>query len=427
MNRGGGSDRQASLDAPQHPAARPAPSAASRRGLDWFVFFLANAQTGFGPFIAVYLTQEKWTQVDIGLALTIGGLVSLACQVPGGALVDAARSARLVAAIAVIGVSVSALAIAAWPVFVAVMAAQVLHSVASSVLGPAIAAISLGLVGYRALGERFGRNARFASIGNAVAAAAMGACGYWLSSYAVFVVTFALGLPTLLALWHIREHEIDPARAHGGTPPRTAEKTDLGLRMLARNRALLTFAGCLVLFHLANAALLPLVGSVTTMRSSDWATVLVAVYIVVPQAIVALASPWVGRHAQQHGRRWLLVAAFAALPVRAVFIAFTSDPYLLVVLQALDGISAAALGVLVPLIIADTTRGTGHFNLAQGIVGCGVGIGASLSTTLAGFISDRFGSVMAFLGMAGVATVGLLLVLALMPETRPQTEEEADA
>src|SRR5216684_2368012 len=395
MNRGGGSDRQASLDAPQHPAARPAPSAASRRGLDWFVFFLANAQTGFGPFIAVYLTQEKWTQVDIGLALTIGGLVSLACQVPGGALVDAARSARLVAAIAVIGVSVSALAIAAWPVFVSVMAAQVLHSVASSVLGPAIAAISLGLVGYRALGERFGRNARFASIGNAVAAAAMGACGYWLSSYAVFVVTFALGLPTLLALWHIREHEIDPARAHGGTPPRTAEKTDLGLRMLARNRALLTFAGCLVLFHLANAALLPLVGSVTTMRSSDWATV--------------------------------LVAAFAALPVRAVFIAFTSDPYLLVVLQALDGISAAALGVLVPLIIADTTRGTGHFNLAQGIVGCGVGIGASLSTTLAGFISDRFGSVMAFLGMAGVATVGLLLVLALMPETRPQTEEEADA
>src|SRR5712691_5440096 len=409
MNRGGGSDRQASSDAPDHPAARPAPSAASRRGLDWFVFFLANAQTGFGPFIAVYLTQEKWTQVDIGLALTIGGLVSLACQVPGGALVDAARSERLVATIAVIGVSMSAVAIAAWPVFVSVMAAQVLHSVASSVLGPAIAAISLGLVGYRALGERFGRNACFASIGNGVAAAAMGACGYWLSSYAVFVVTFALGFPTLLALWHIREHEIDPARAHGGTPPRTPEKTDLGLRMLVRNRALLTFAGCVVLFQLANAALLPLVGSVTTMRSSDWATVLVAVYIVVPQAMVALASPWVGRYAQQYGRRWLLIIGFAALPIRAVLIAFISDPYLLVLVQALDGISAAVLGVLVPLIIADTTRGTGHFNLAQGIVGCGVGIGASLSTTLAGFISDRFGSVTAFLGMAGVATVGLLL------------------
>ena len=133
-----------------------------------------------------------------------------------------------------------------------------------------------------------------------------------------------------------------------------------------------------------------------------------------------------GRYAQQYGRRWLLIIGFAALPIRAVLTAFISDPYLLVLVQALDGISAAALGVLVPLIIADTTRGTGHFNLAQGIVGCGVGIGASLSTTLAGFISDRFGSVTAFLGMAGVATVGLLLVLALMPETRPQTEE-ADA
>ena len=414
------------LNAPQRPAARPPqPSAASRRGLDWFVFFLADVQTGFGPFIAVYLTQEKWTQTDIGLVLTVAGLVSLACQVPGGALVDAARSERFIATLGVIGVSVSALAIAAWPVFAFIMAAQVLHAAASSVLGPAIAAISLGLVGYAAIGERLGRNARFASIGNGVAAAAMGAVGYWLSSYAVFVLTFALGLPTLLALWHIREREIDPARAHGGIPPRTPRKTDLGLRMLVRNRALLIFAISMVLFHLANAAMLPLMGSVVTMRSSDWATVLVAACIVVPQVVVAVFSPWIGRRAQKFGRRHLLIIGFAALPLRAALIAFTSNPYLLVMVQALDGISAAVLGVLVPLTIADATRGTGHFNLAQGIVGCGVGIGASLSTTLAGYMSDRFGSGAAFLGLAGIAVIGFLLVCASMPETRPRIDDEA--
>jgi MFS family permease len=362
--------------------------------------------------------------VDIGLVLTVAGLVSLACQVPGGALVDAARSERFIATLGVVGVSVSALAIAAWPVFAFIMAAQVLHAAASSVLGPAIAAISLGLVGYAAVGERLGRNARFASIGNGVAAAAMGAVGYWLSSYSVFVLTFALGLPTLLALWHIRESEIDPARAHGGIPSRTPRKTDLGLRMLVRNRALLIFAICIVLFHLANAAMLPLIGSVVTMRSSDWATVLVAACIVVPQILVAVFSPWIGRRAQKFGRRHLLIIGFAALPLRAVLVAFTSNPYLLVMVQALDGISAAVLGVLVPLTIADATRGTGRFNLAQGIVGCGVGIGASLSTTLAGYMSDRFGSGTAFLGLAGIAVIGFLLVCAFMPETRPTIEDE---
>src|SRR5262245_64047058 len=96
---------------------------------------------------------------------------------PGGAIVDAARSERLVAGIAVAAIAMSALAYAISPIFVVVLAAAVLHALASCVLGPAIAAISLGLVGHEGIGDRLGRNARFASIGNGFAAAAMGACG----------------------------------------------------------------------------------------------------------------------------------------------------------------------------------------------------------------------------------------------------------
>src|SRR5581483_6268698 len=308
-------------------------------------------------------------------------------QMPGGALVDAARSERFVAGVAVMAICASALAYAAHPAFAVILGASILHAAASCVLGPAIAAISLGLVGHAAISERLGRNARFASIGNGLAAAAMGACGYFLSARAVFVVTVLLLFPALLTLRRIAEGEIDPARAHGAPPRYAAKKAPIRPGALMRNRPLLIFAGCLLLFHLANSAMLPLVGSVVTMKSARWATLIIAACIVVPQLVVALLSPWIGTRAQIWGRRPLLLIGFAALPLRGLLFAVVGNPLLLVVVQLLDGITAAVFAVMVPLIVADLTRNTGHFNLGQGIVGTFVGIGASISATLAGLLS----------------------------------------
>src|SRR6201991_2528025 len=207
--------RADNCNTPLPPAPDPSPCRESMRGLDWFVFFLADVQPGFGPFVAVYLTTEKWTQAQIGFVLSIGGVIGLIGQIPGGAIVDAARSERLVAGLAVATIGFSALGYAMWPLFPVVVAAATLHAAASCVLGPAIAAISLGLVGPLAIGERLGRNARFASLGNGTAAAVMGTAGYLLSSRSVFLVTFILAIPTLIALSRIREREIDAARAHG--------------------------------------------------------------------------------------------------------------------------------------------------------------------------------------------------------------------
>src|SRR5271169_2390659 len=220
----------------------PAPSPESLRGLDWFIFFLADVQTGFGPFVAVYLTTQKWTQVEIGTVLSIGGVVALIGQMPGGAIIDAAKSERLVAGLAVVTIGCSALAYAAWPIFPVVAAAAMLHAAASCVLGPTIAAISLGLVGPLAIGERLGRNARYASIGNGVAAAVMGTCGYLLSSRSVFLVTFILAIPTLLALSRIREEEVDVARAHGAVPRTAPDPSATSVLTLIRQRPLLIFA-----------------------------------------------------------------------------------------------------------------------------------------------------------------------------------------
>lgn len=385
------------------------------------MFFLADVQTGFGPFIAVYLTTEKWTQVEIGLILSVSGLTSLLGQMPGGALVDWARSERLVAGLAVAAIGVSALAYAVWPIFPIVLCAALLHAVSSCVLGPAIAAISLGLVGQSAISRRLGRNARFASIGSGIAAAVMGTFGYLLSSRAVFLVTVALTIPTILALACVRADDINPDRCHGAIP----KKDDTGpattsIMMLARNRPLLEFALVVMLFHFANAAMLPLIGSFMTTQSAAWAPALIAACMIVPQIVVAVMSPWVGRRAQTWGRRPLLLIATGALVCRGILFAFVRDPHLLVVIQMLDGVAAAVLGVLVPLVIVDVTYGSGHFNLAQGIVGTATGIGASVSMLFAGYLSDRFGSEVAFLSLAVSAAMALALVWLTMPETRPQ-------
>ncbi len=395
------------------------PSHSSRSGLDWLNFFIANVQTGFGPFISVYLTTERWTQTDIGLVLTVGGAFALVGQVPAGVLVDAIASKRLVAAAAALGIAGTALLLAAWPIFPLVLLAEVLHGAASCLMTPAIAAISLGLVSRTEIGERLGRNARFASIGNGLAAALMGACGRLVSNRAVFFLAAALAVPALMALRRIKPGEIDPARARGGVPAPHPHTMKARLHGIADNKPLLIFGACLVLFHLANGAMLPLMASVVTMRSSEWATVLIAACIVAPQLLVALLSPWIGRRAETWGRWPLLLAGFGALAIRGVFFIFVRSPYLLVVVQLLDGVSAAVMGVMLPLVVADTTRGTGHFNAALGVVGTAGALGASLSTTLAGYASDTFGNAAAFSCLAVIAMASALMVASIMPETRP--------
>ena len=383
------------------------------RALDLLNFFLADVQTGFGPFIAVYLTSHKWPQTQIGLALSLGTMVALVGQVPAGVMVDAARNKRRVAGAGLIGVMIAALLLALWPAELPVLVAEVLHAAASCVVSPAIAAISLHLVGHQGLGERLGRNARFGSIGNGLAAGVFGVGGLYLSSRAVFWFTAGLCVPALLALAAIGRG----GHARGQT---TATPFDFaGLRQLFWDRRLLIFGACVLLFHLSNAAMLPLAGAAVTMRAGRLADLIIGACIVVPQAVVALASPWVGRHAADYGRRWMLLLGWGALPIRGVLLAVLPGPYLLVAGQAVSGISAAVFGVMLPLIAADLTRGTSHYNLCMGVLGLGVAAGAALSTGLSGWVADAVGMQAAFFSLAFAGLAGTLMVWAAMPETTP--------
>ncbi|HME24063.1 MAG TPA: MFS transporter [Acetobacteraceae bacterium] len=389
------------------------------RGLDWLFFFVADLQTGFGPFIAVYLTAHSWTQSELGIALGVGSASAMLAQVPAGALVDALRSKAAASAIALVGIGASA-ALMAWsPAFWSILLAQSLHGFTSCMLTPALAALTLTLVSRAELAERLGRNARFAAIGTAVGAALMGVLGTWVSKRAVFWLAATMCVPALIALFSLTNRIAMPAAMKDAGPMVVRE----ALRDVLLERRLLSYLGCTVLFHLANAAMLPLAGVEITKRADAEASLIIAGCILVPQLIVALVSPLAGRSAQRWGRRGVLLVGFCALPLRAVLLAMVTNPLWIIPVQALDGLSGAAFGVITPLVAADISGRGGRFSLRMGILGLAIGGAATVSNIAAGAIATDLGTKTAFIALALAGMCAVMLVGFAMPETRPRSAD----
>jgi MFS family permease len=354
----------------------------------------------------------------VGFALTAGALAGVIAQIPGGALADAVQWKRGMAAVGIVAIAASALILALRPSFPLVFTSEILHGITAGIVGPAIAAISLGLAGRRGMPLRVGRNFRFAAAGNALTAAAMGALGAYLSNSAIFVATAVLCVPALLALAQIRPDEIDYVRARNATRRERAydlqRLTDLG-----RNWRLLLFAGCLVLFHFSNASLLPLVSQNLARSEIAHSAIFMAGLIVVPQVIVAILAPWVGYCSELWGRKPILLVGLGFEVARALLFACISDPRLMVAIQLLDGITGSIVTILTILVITDLTAGTGRFNLAQGVVGALTGTAAAISTGAIGLIAQYFGDGIGFVTMAACTSASIVLLWLFLPETRP--------
>jgi MFS family permease len=391
----------------------------SLKALDWLNFFLAALLTGFGPFVTVHLAENGWAPASIGAVLTISGLAGLATQVPAGELIDVIRSKRALLGAAAIAVALALTIFGLRTDFPSVAGVAIIEGCVGSVLGPSVAAISLGLVGHDALAERLGRNQRFASIGGLSAAAIMGAIGYLLSTQDIFLVAAALAIPLLWALLRIRATDIHFGKSCGA-PDCDATKPDrVSRRTLFKDVRLLAFVTCLFLFQFANAAILPQVSQSLAHSEGHLSSLAVSALVVFPQIVVALLSPWVGRSAATWGRRPLLLLGLAVVPIRSGLFALTADPALLVIIQLLDGLTGATMGVLTTLIIADLTNGTGRFNLTQGIAGTFSGVGASLSTSITGIVAQRFGYTAGLLSVTGVGLMAVVIALVFMRETKP--------
>jgi MFS family permease len=393
-------------------------SAQSRRGLDWMNFFLADVQTGFGTFVAFYLAELGWSQGEIGLALGAGGIGVLS-QIPGGALADAVTWKRGLAAIGIVMTGAAALIFAIAPTFVWVFVAQIVQGATAGIITPAIGAISLGLVGRRKMSVRTGRNYRYAAGGHALTAGLMGVVGAYVAKGAIFVSAALLCIPALFALSRIRGDEIDYARARNAAPGERAANVTR-IVDLAKNRKLVLFAGALVLFQLADASVLPLVGENLAITIHDRAAIWMSGLVIVPQIVVAVLAPWVGFHAEKSGRRPLLLIGFGLEPIRALLLAVSSAYPVLVTAQILSGITGATIGVLTVLVVTDLTVGTGRFNLAVGVVGATSGIAASVSTSTTGFLFQACGPRIGYLPLAAIAAAATALLWVFLSETKPE-------
>lgn len=395
----------------------PSTSKSSLRALDWLNFFLADVQTGVGPFLAIYLAGYAWDEERIGLALSVGGIAGILAQTPAGALVDQVHQKRTVIAVAVGSLALGSLLIAFLPTFWSVMSAQALIGATSSVFIPAICAISLGIVGHRMFDARQGRNQSFNSAGNVLAAVSMGLLGYLVSNRSIFFFVVICTLPTLLSLSQINADEIDYERARGAGKSDDAGQP-VGAATLLRDRPLVIFLVCAVMFHFANAAMLPLLGEMLAKGHGRSSMMFMSACVVTTQFTITMVAPWSGRKAGFWGRKPLLLIAFGVLPVRAVLYTLTSNTVALVAIQILDGIGAGIFGVVSVLVIADLTKGSGRFNVTLGAIVTAVGVGAALSQTIAGAIvhHSSFNTGFLFLGAIAAAAFGVLYFF--MPETR---------
>ncbi|RON40817.1 MFS transporter [Pseudomonas frederiksbergensis] len=396
--------------------------------LDGLNFFLADVRDGLGPYLAIYLLAvHHWDPASIGLVMTLAGIAALLTQTPAGALIDRTRRKRGVIIVAALLVTVSCVVLPFITSFTLVALTQALSAAAASVFAPAISAISLGITGPRAFTRRTGRNETFNHAGNAVAALLAGGFAYLFGPVAVFYLMAVMALASVLAISLISPQAIDHDVARGFDPQGPAHgEQPSGLNVLLHNRSLLIFGICCGLFHLANAAMLPLVSQKLSLVNLQMATPLTSACIVAAQLVMVPVALLVGWKADVWGRKPLLLAGFLILPLRGVLYTLSDDPYWLVAVQLLDGVGAGIFGALFPVVIKDLTQGTGRFNVSLGALSTVFGLGAALSNGLAGFVVQLAGYSAAFLTLAAVAATALVLLVLAMPETLNKTPTVAD-
>jgi MFS family permease len=394
-------------------------STAYGRRLDTLNFFLADVRDGLGPYLAIYLlTIEHWDEASIGMVMSVGGIAGLIAQTPAGALVDSASAKRAILITASVLVTAGSLALPWMPGFTAVAIMNAITAASGSLFAPAMAALTLGIVGPKLFARRIGRNEAFNHGGNATAAAIAAATAYWFGPIVVFWLMSVLAVASIIATSTIPADAIDDHVARGlEIGAQHAHDQPSGFSILLSSRPLLIFAACAILFHFANAAMLPLVGQKLALINKNLGTSLMAVCIVAAQAVMVPMAMLVGAKADSWGRKPILLAGFAVLALRGFLYPLSENPYWLVGVQTLDGVGAGIFGALFPIIVRDLTEGTGRFNVTQGAISTAQGVGASLSTTVAGLIVVHAGYDAAFWTLAVFALLGLALLFLGMPET----------
>lgn len=400
-------------------AASRSPSRRSLGALDALTFLMADVRDGIGPFLAVFLKgSQHWSSGDIGLVMGASGVAAALSQIPAGMLVDAARAKRTVIAVSSLTVALGCLAIAHSSTLPVVLAIQVMLALVAAVIPPCLAALSLGIVGHRALPARVSRNESLNHAGNFTAAAMAGLVGQYQGAIWLFYLVCFFAFASSFAVMLIRPSEIDHELARGGETVRDGKAQPLPLADIVTRRDVGVFLATVVFFHFGNAAMLPLAGQMIAKAHPGQDLIGLSACVIAAQLVMMVTASAVGRAMRAGvGRKKIFLVALVVLPIRGLLFAATDNAYAVIGIQILDGISAGIFGVVATIIASDLMRGTGRFSFAQGTIALAVGIGAALSNLTSGFIVDRFGFGAAFCLLAFMALIALVLFAAAMPET----------
>jgi MFS family permease len=399
----------------------------SLRALDWLNFFKADVQTTLGPYLAIFLLAIRHLDLaTIGIVMSVPGVVTILTQTPAGALVDWITHKRTLVMLAALGLGASCLLLVAITSLAAMVLAQGMIAIATIVMPPAIAAISVGLVGHRASAQRMGRNEVYSHAGAIGAAVVAGLIAYWIAAIGLFYFAAAMSVAAAIAATTISEEEIEPALAREAEVGSGGRIHILSIRELVHDSRIAIFALAVVLFHLANAAMLPLVGEMLSAGQPALALSYMSVCIIIAQLVMTPIALVAGRLADSWGRKPVFLIGFAALPIRGLLFAITRNPYLLVSVQILDGVGAGIFGVVAVIVVADLARHTGWFNLMQGAMNTCVAIGASLSNLIAGFVAEHKGYGAGFILLSALALLALAFFCVAMPETADEHYKRAN-
>ena len=403
----------------------PRGSARSLRALEWLNAIVADVRAGVGPYLAIYLRASRhWDPEQIGLAMSAMDLASVLGQTPAGALTDRARDKRLLVVAAAVGVAAGSLLVVHSQHVPPVIASQAVIGAMAALFPTAIAAITLGLVGPVRLPRQVGRNETWNHAGNVATAILAGLIGSYLAPEGIFYLVVALSIATIAVVLTIPGREIDPMEARGALDTEGLTHVS-SVRALLMDRRVGIFGLCAVLFHFANAAMLPLVGQVLSLGKDHRAPLYMSACIITAQFVMVPVAAWAGRACAVYGRKWVLMIGFSVLPIRGVLYTLTADPIALIAVQILDGVGAGIFGVASVLVVADLTRGTGRFNLTNGAIGTATSLGASLSHVVSGLIVQHVGYDAAFLALSAVASIAVGCLWIAMPETSDARRSEA--
>ncbi len=396
------------------------PNRQSLYALDCLNFFLADVRGGVGPFLVTYLLAVRhWNPAEIGVVMSVMGIANLLADTPCGALVDFVKKKRLLIVVAALLMGVSCVFITIYPNFYCISAAQIVNGVVSALFAPAVAAITLGIVGQQTFAIRIGRNEVFNHAGNVATALLAGIVGYlWGQEWIFYLVAIIAGASAVSVLL-IRNDDIDYLQSRGGALKITPDGVvALSIRALFADRRILIFAVAVTLFHFANAAMLPLAGQLLTRDHEIFASLNMSACIAAAQLIMIPVAFLSGKWGNTWGRKPVFLIGFAILPIRGLLYILSDNPIFIVSVQLLDGIGAGIFGVLSVVVVADLTQGTGRYNLVLGAIATAHSIGASLSNFVSGYIVNAWGFSIGFLFLASVAALAFAIFGLMMPETK---------